>query len=75
MREEITKLPKQEVKQVLKLPNSYYEKGLEQGVMKGIELMIFEMVKKGLPENLIADIAKIQIEEVREIKEKMNRLS
>ncbi|MBP2242933.1 flagellar biosynthesis/type III secretory pathway protein FliH [Cytobacillus eiseniae] len=64
MIEEITKLPKDEEKQVLKLPNSYYERGLEKGNEQGIEQgmikverMIFEMVKKGLPENLIADIA------------------
>ncbi len=68
MREEITKLPDQEVTQVLKLPNSYYEKGME----KGKEQLVLEMIKKGLSEELIAEIAKMDIEKVRGLKEKLN---
>lgn len=78
MREEITKLPKGEAEEVLKLPNSYYEKGLEvgieKGIEKGIEQLVTEMLLKGAPEDWVADIAKLDIEKVKEMKRKLKKL-
>lgn len=71
MRKEISRLPEDEAKAVFKFPNYYFEKGIE----KGIEKVVCEMYKKGLPEDLIVDVSQLPIEKVREIKQKMNKIS
>lgn len=71
MSEEITKLPDDEAKAVLKLPNSYIERGIKQG----IEKVVREMYKKGLSEELILEVSKLPIEKLREIKLQMDEFS
>jgi len=44
MGEEIAKLPREEANRVLRLPNSYYEKGKKEG----IEKVIYNMFEKGI---------------------------
>ncbi|WP_231889867.1 transposase [Oceanobacillus sp. Castelsardo] len=79
MSEEIAKLPREEANRVLRLPNSYYEKGkkkgieegIEKGIEKGIEIVIYNMLQKGLPEELIAEVSNVRMEEIVKMKEKM----
>lgn len=75
MQEEITKLPKEESKAILKLPNSYLEKGVKLGIEQGIEKVVREMYKKGLSEELILEVSKLPIEKLREIKLQMDEFS
>ena len=75
MKEEITKLPVEEEKAILKLPNSYIERGIKQGIQLGIEQVVREMYKKGLPEELILEVSKLPIDKIRKIKQEMNEVS
>ena len=75
MKEEITKLPVEEEKAILKLPNSYIERGFKQGIEQGIEKVVREMYKKGLPEELILEVSKLPIDKIRKIKQEMNEVS
>ncbi|WP_458412349.1 hypothetical protein ACNQFZ_16140 [Schinkia sp. CFF1] len=75
MQEEITKLLDEDGKAILKLPNSYLEKGIKQGIEQGIEKVVREMYKKGLSEELILEVSKLPIEKIREIKKQLDELS
>ncbi len=83
MMEEIAKLPHEEAKQLFRLPNSFFEKGfnkgIEQGFQKGIEhekkLLVNEMLKKGLQEELIVEISKLSVEKVKEMKKELEESS
>lgn len=44
------------------------EKGIEQGMEKGIRQMILNLIEKGFTEEVIADVAKITVEQVQEIR-------
>ncbi|MED3650758.1 hypothetical protein [Heyndrickxia sporothermodurans] len=70
MQEKITKLPEEEAKLILKLPNSYYEKGIEKGIAEGIEKIVTEMLKKGLTAKYISELTNISEEKVKEIQSK-----
>ncbi|PTY76533.1 hypothetical protein B5V89_17755 [Heyndrickxia sporothermodurans] len=65
MQEKITKLP-EEAKLKLKLPNSYYEKG----IARGIEKIVTEMLKNGLSAKYISELTNISEEKVKEIQSK-----
>lgn len=52
MREEITHLPEEEAKQVLKPLNSYFEKGMERGIERGQFIKGKEIVKKMLQKGM-----------------------
>ncbi|PTY76534.1 hypothetical protein B5V89_17760 [Heyndrickxia sporothermodurans] len=75
MQEKITKLPEEEAKLILKLPNSYYEKGIEigfekgikKGIAEGIEKIVTEMLKKGLSAKYISELTNISEEKIKEI--------
>ncbi|MGG4507240.1 hypothetical protein ABEP00_19200 [Heyndrickxia sporothermodurans] len=69
MQEKITKLP-EEAKLKLKLPNSYYEKGIEKGIARGIEKIVTEMLKNGLSAKYISELTNISEEKVKEIQSK-----
>ncbi|KYD05537.1 hypothetical protein B4102_3261 [Heyndrickxia sporothermodurans] len=77
MQEKITKLP-EEAKLKLKLPNSYYEKGIERGfekgikkgIARGIEKIVTEMLKNGLSAKYISELTNISEEKVKEIQSK-----
>ncbi|MED3653254.1 hypothetical protein P4489_02665 [Heyndrickxia sporothermodurans] len=70
MQEKITKLPEEEAKLILKLPNSYYEKGIKKGIAEGIEKIVTEMLKKGLTAKYISELTNISEEKVKEIQSK-----
>lgn len=71
MREEIKKLPLEEADRVLELPNSYRDEGRAEGIEKGKEQMVHNMIKKGLSDDLIADIAEVSVNKVKEMKKKL----
>lgn len=77
MREEISNLPEKEASRVLELPNSYFEKGLEQGFAKGVEKgterVVYNMIKKGFTNEEIVDITGIRIGKIKEMKQKIGK--
>ncbi|MDQ0157311.1 PD-(D/E)XK nuclease family transposase [Robertmurraya andreesenii] len=80
MREEITKLPEHEMNQVLKLPNSYFEKGIKQGIKEGIEQgkliqgieIAKKMLGKGIDVNSIREFTGLPKEMIEDIKKEMD---
>ncbi len=71
MHEEIKKLPQEEADRVLELPNSYREEGIKEGIKEGVKeekiKIVQNMIKKGLPEDLIAELAEMSVREVKEM--------
>jgi hypothetical protein len=81
--EEIKQLNPEESKQILKLPNSWMEKGLKKGLEKGLQeglnkglqvgkqeekrKVALEMLKEGLSIQLIARITELDFEEIEDI--------
>ena len=48
------------------------EQGLELGIEKGIRQMILNLIEKGFTEEVIADVAKITVEQVQEFRKEMS---
>jgi hypothetical protein len=71
MNKEVSKLPKEEADRVMELPNSYREKGREEGITLTKKQMISNMLEQGLPDKLIAKIAEIDLDELEEIKKEL----
>ena len=55
MRDEITKLPEEEVKSVLRLPNSYFERGIQKGKTEGKEEEKRKIAEKLLAKGMLID--------------------
>jgi hypothetical protein len=74
--EEIKQLNRDEAEQILKLPNSWKEKGIKEGIEKGIEKGKLEekrevaigMLREGLPIALISKLTKLGYEEIEHLK-------
>ena len=47
------------------------QEGMELGIEQGIRQMILNLIEKGFTEQVIADIAKITVKEVQEIRKEM----
>jgi SOS response regulatory protein OraA/RecX len=71
MYKEVSNLPKEEANRVLELPNSYREEGRKEGISLSKKRMISNMLKKGFSDELIAEIAEVEISEIKEIKKKI----
>lgn len=73
MMEKTENLPEGEKEVMLQLPNSYFEKGkqegIEEGMKKGIEKekqeVVLKLIEKGMPISEIADITELSQEEIR----------
>ena len=48
------------------------ERGIEQGIEQGIRQMILNLIEKGFTEEVIADVAKITVEQVQEFRKEMS---
>jgi len=74
MREKISELPEEEAERVFRLPNSYYERGLEQGLERGmdqgLERIVQHMVNKNLSNTEIAELTGLSESEVETYKSK-----
>ncbi|MFD1453917.1 MULTISPECIES: transposase [Oceanobacillus] len=86
MMEKIENLPEEEKEMVLHLPNSYFEKGLEEGKQEGKREGIAEgrkegiqkrnqevalkMIARGMPINEIAEITELSKEEIKNLADK-----
>lgn len=78
--EEIKQLDPQEAEQILELPNSWRDKGRQEGIQKGIQegrkegkqeekrLIAIEMLKEGLPVELVTKVTKLDRIEVENLK-------
>lgn len=62
--EEIKQLDQKEAEQIFELPNSWKEKGRKEGKIE----TALEMLKEGLPVDLIAKITKFDQKEIHELK-------
>ncbi|WP_152656823.1 hypothetical protein [Oceanobacillus sp. CFH 90083] len=79
MMERIENLPEEEKEEVLQLPNSYLDKGkqegIEEGIKKGIEEgirkrdkeIVLELTAKGMSISQIAEIAKLSKDEIEKL--------
>lgn len=71
--EEIKQLDRGEAEQILKLPNSQIDKGIERGIEKGkIEekkKIALEMLKEGLSIDLIVKVTHLSNEEIEILQE------
>ncbi|MBP2242761.1 hypothetical protein J2Z40_003341 [Cytobacillus eiseniae] len=68
--EEIKQLDSQEAEQILQLPNSWKEKGMQEGSQKEKRKIALEMIKEDLPTNLIVRITKLDCDEIDDIRRK-----
>lgn len=75
MRKEISKLPEKEADRVLELPNSYREEGREEGINQGKKMVVQNMIINGMSDHLIADMAGLHVEEIKEMRRRMNGAS
>ncbi|WP_245833211.1 transposase [Oceanobacillus timonensis] len=67
MMEQMENLPEEEKEVVLKLPNSYFERGLEKGKQEGKQEIALELLAIGMPVNQIAEITKLSKEEIKKL--------
>lgn len=76
MRKEISKLPEKEADRVLELPNSYREEGRqegkEEGINQGKKMVVQNMIKNGMSDHLIADMAGFDVKTVKELRKRLN---
>ncbi|WP_276210460.1 hypothetical protein [Heyndrickxia coagulans] len=68
-----------EAEQVLKLPNSYFERGYKKGLEEGVEkrrkellqTIVVRMLKNGLDPQLIVEMTGLSQTEVEKIKQRL----
>jgi predicted transposase YdaD len=65
--EEIKQLNSDEKEQILKLPNSWVEKGKKEGIQEGLRKIALNMLKEGLSIELIARVTNLDYEEIEKI--------
>jgi len=68
VREEISHLPKEEADRVMELPNYYYDKGVE----KGLEKVVYNMLKNGYSDEAICNITGLSVMKVKEMRKKQD---
>lgn len=71
MREEIKKLAPEDADRVLELPNSYRDAGGEEGIVIGIEKVVFNMLERGMSEEEIVEIVDLSVNDIKEIRKKL----
>ncbi|MFB3164567.1 DUF4351 domain-containing protein [Neobacillus sp. 179-J 1A1 HS] len=67
--EEIKQLDKQESEQIFKLPNSWREKGIAEGIQTEKKQTALEMLREGLSVELIAKITKLSRNEIEDLRD------
>ena len=76
--EEIKQLDQHESEQIIKLPNSWREKGIAEGIQKGIQKekrqTALEMLREGLSVEVIAKVTKLSRNEIEDLRELFNHL-
>lgn len=78
--EEIKHLQPQETEGILKLPNSWIERGIKRGMKQGMKQgmkksskrIASNMIKKGYTEESIASLTELSVEEIRNIKQELD---
>ena len=60
-----------EADQIMEIPISYEEKGIEKGKEIGIRKVALEMLKKGSPIEFIAEVTNLTREEIDELKKRL----
>ncbi|MBS4214383.1 MULTISPECIES: hypothetical protein [Neobacillus] len=66
--EEIKQLDKDEAEQVLKLPNSWREKGIQEGELEAQKKIALNLLKEGLPIELISRATNLDYAEIEELR-------
>lgn len=65
--EEIKQLDREESEQILKLPNSWVEKGKKEGELEGIRKVALNMLKEGSSIEFIVRVTNLDYSEIEEI--------
>lgn len=66
--EEIKQLNQDESEQILKLPNSWMEKGIQKEMQEEKRKIAFHMLKEGMSIEIIARITELDYEEIKALK-------
>ncbi len=71
MMEKMENLPEEEKDMVMQLPNSYFERGKEEGIEKGKEKrnqeIALELIARGMPIDQITEITKLKKEVIKKL--------
>ncbi|WP_130860284.1 hypothetical protein [Gracilibacillus phocaeensis] len=70
MMEKMEKLPEEEKEVVMQLPNSYFERGKEEGIEKGRKEIAAELLAKGMSTRQVVEITKLTEEDVKKLADK-----
>ncbi|MEW6064755.1 hypothetical protein P378_20105 [Desulforamulus profundi] len=78
---ELAKMDRKEAEAIMQITTSWHEKGRAEGLMEGIKEGIKEGrletaradLKKGLPEDVVAEITGLDREIIRKLKAELNR--
>ncbi|WP_370453200.1 helix-turn-helix domain-containing protein [Oceanobacillus sp. CFH 90083] len=65
--QKIDNLPEEEKEVVLQLPNSYFDKGKQEGLEKGRQEIALKLIAKGMPISQIAEITNLSKEEIEKL--------
>jgi predicted transposase/invertase (TIGR01784 family) len=69
--EEIKQLNRDESEKILKLPNSWVEKGKEEGIKEGKRAIALNMLKEGLSIELIKKVTNLDYAEIEELSKQL----
>ncbi|WP_254846716.1 Rpn family recombination-promoting nuclease/putative transposase [Oceanobacillus sojae] len=71
MMEQMENLPEEEKDMVMQLPNSYFERGKEEGIEEGIKKrnqeIALELIARGMPIDQIAEITELSKEDIKKL--------
>ncbi|WP_368901632.1 Rpn family recombination-promoting nuclease/putative transposase [Oceanobacillus oncorhynchi] len=77
MMEQMENLPEEEKDMVLQLPNSYFERGKEEGIEEGIEKgkqeIVLKLIKKGMSISEVAEITEYSEAEIKKLAGKQGK--
>ena len=73
LQEKMEHLQEDEAKFLHRLPNSYFEKGMEEGIERGKQKIAKKLLLKNMPKADIADVTELSPEEIEKIAENTER--
>ncbi|MFD1388385.1 Rpn family recombination-promoting nuclease/putative transposase [Oceanobacillus oncorhynchi subsp. oncorhynchi] len=73
MMEQMENLPEEEKEVVLQLPNSYFERGKEEGIEKGKQEIVLKLIKKGMSISEVAEITEYSEVEIKKLAGKQGK--
>ncbi|GGP16703.1 hypothetical protein GCM10011346_49780 [Oceanobacillus neutriphilus] len=65
--EQMENLPEEEKDMVMQLPNSYFERGKEEGIKKRNQEIALELIARKMPIDQIAEITELSKEDIKKL--------